>query len=465
MAAINPTFAEQRDGEVVLLQTRRHWWALARKAWLPLAIMAGLWAAVALAEDATLSTLIFGASLLLPGLALLYCIAEWRNDRIVITDQRIIRIERVILALRQQITQVGLESVQEINYAMPPGDPFARLFRYGTVYVITAGAQGNLELDMTPGPARFQKLLIEDRGLLDERRAQRHSDMVRQELDRYLAGEAPDAADAEAAKDMPPLPIRGTNGYLSARIEMSNGDIVYRKHISVWAQHTLLPLLIVLLALTGMLLCFAVVSPEARLATFSAAMVALLFGCVGYYWMDWDWRNDIYVISDDTITLVRKRPFFLQNIRDQILVERIDNVESSVAGLLPALFKYGEVSMSLVGADEPKRFERVPHPRAIQQEISRRQHNKALRRARYDAERQHQVLSEYLGAAGQAKSDTPSIAGSSPQPSNGGTVTAASSPDRNRPPRLPRKILAYPKPPQPSQRRRPPRLRANDAEA
>ena len=89
--------------------------------------------------------------------------------------------------------------------------------------------------------------------------------------------------------------------------------------------------------------------------------------------------------------------FFLENLRDQILVERIDNVESVTSGLFAALLKYGDVRMSLVGADEPKLFNRVPRPQRVQQEISRRQHNKSLRRARFDAMQQRKMLGEFLG--------------------------------------------------------------------
>ena len=153
--------------------------------------------------------------------------------------------------------------------------------------------------------------------------------------------------------------------------------------------------------------------------------------------MDWDWRNDVYVISDDTITLVRKRPFFLENLRDQILVERIDNVESVTSGLFAALLKYGDVRMSLVGADEPKLFVKVPRPREIQQEISRRQHNKSLRRARFDAMQQRKILGEFMGDSGDSPAQTPQ-AQASPAAADDGGVRAANNPDRNRPPRLPR---------------------------
>lgn len=451
MPAINPSFAEQREDEEILIQTHRHFWSFLRSAWLPLLLLPALWLAAYLAEAQPLSLALLGVSLALPGLGLFYFYLEWRNDSVIVTDQRVIRITRTILALHRQVTQVGMDSIHEINFDIPAYDPFARIFRYGTVIVKTAGAQGNLELPLMPRPERFQKLIMEDRQYFEERRAQRHHKLVRAEMQRWLAGQ-PAQAQSQTKPQEPPRPLPGSRGYLNTKIVMSNGDIVYRKHISVWAQHTALPLLTIVIGLAALVLTFTLVSPEVRVLTFPAGMVALLAGCLAYYWLDWDWRNDIYIISDDTITLVKKRPFFLQNVRDQILVERIDNVESVSTGLLAALFRYGDVSMSLIGADEPKRFVRVANPRAIQQEISRRQHNRAQRRAQYDAIRQQQLLGEYLGlsAPGDGMPTGGRMqavnGGDSPQASHqdalaNGLVRAAHNPDRNRPPRLPAKIL------------------------
>ena len=351
-----------------------------------------------------------------------------------------------------------MESVHEINFVIPAYDPFARLFRYGTVIVKTAGAQGNLDLPLMPNPEHFQKLIMEDRQYFENRQAQRHHKLVRAEMQRWQAGEPPDD-DLTASVDEPPRPLPGNNGYLSTKIRMSNGDIVLRKHASVWAQHTALPLLIILVSLAALILTFTLVSPDLRIITFPVAMVALLAGFLSYYWLDWDWRNDVYIISDDTITLVHKRPFFLQNLRDQILVERIDNVESVSTGFFAMLLKYGDVRMSLVGADEPKHFVKVPNPQEIQQEISRRQHIKAQRRARFDAQQQQQMLGEYLGMSpaandGNMATDGGGLATNGGNPAANrhipqeGKLTpatqAAHNPDRNRPPRLPGKLLAPP---------------------
>jgi len=483
-ARISPQFAEQRDDEEILIQTHRHWWSFLRSAWLPALLMLAMGGGAFLLEAQVLSLALLGLSVVLPGAALAYFYLEWRNDAVIVTDQRIIRINRSILTMYRQVTQVGLESVHEINFEFPSYDNFSRLFRYGKVIVKTAGAQGNLELDFMPNPEQFQKLIIEDRAYFESRQAQRHHKIVRAELQRWLAGETDNegAAASSAESDGPPKPVRGTNGFLSTRIEMSNGDIVYRKHVSVWAQHTFIPLAIILVALASLALSAALISPDLRLITMPIGFVALLAGCLAYYWMDWDWRNDLYIISDDTITLVHKRPFFLQSLRDQILVERIDNVESVTRGIMAALLKYGDVRMSLVGADEPKMFLRVSKPQDIQQEISRRQHKKAERRAKYDAMQQRQILGEYLdtvngeSARGQPKAADASVPSAislahEPLVPEDGTVRPANSSDRNRPPRLPRKIM--PAPPDGSRarasietpkRRRPRRFRSDGSD-
>ena len=256
--ALDPQFAEQREDEEVLIHTRRHWWSFVRTAWLPLLLMPAMWLGAAALQAQALALALLALSLALPGLALIYFYLEWRNDSVIVTDQRIIRVNRTILAMFRQVTQVGMDSVHEINYVIPPYDPFARIFRYGTVIVKTAGAQGNLEMPLLPSPARFQQLIMENRAYFESRKAQRHHQLVRAEMQRMMAGDASDdgLAPANASSDRPPKPLAGSNGFLSTRIEMSNGDIVYRKHISVWAQHTALPLSVILVAAAALILTF-----------------------------------------------------------------------------------------------------------------------------------------------------------------------------------------------------------------
>ena len=255
---------------------------------------------------------------------------------------------------------------------------------------------------------------------------------------------------------------------------MSNGDIVYRKHLSVWAKHTCVPLAIIIVSLASLVLSATLVSPDLRLFTLPVGFVALLVGCVGYYWMDWDWRND---------PLHHFRRHDYAGAQTPLLPAKPARSDFGRAhrqrGIGDARLGRGSaeiwrcVRMSLVGADEPKIFERVANPQAIQQEISRRQHNKAERRAKYDAMQQRQILGEYLDSVNEG--DQPlspavavgagSIAG---EESTASLIKPASNPDRNRPPRLPRKLLRASSATEPAEpasarsdnRRRPPRFQS-----
>jgi len=62
--------------------------------------------------------------------------ADWRNDHYVVTPNRLIEIEQLPLALRQQFSEPALDKVQDIRYSIP--NPLASLLNYGDVVVRTA---------------------------------------------------------------------------------------------------------------------------------------------------------------------------------------------------------------------------------------------------------------------------------------------------------------------------------------
>ena len=412
-------FQGQRENEEVLVYTRRHWWAFLRTAWLPLVIMVVLWFVALAVENIFASGLVFLASLLFPGLTLLYMYIEWRNDSVIVTTQRVIRIQKTILTFSTNVSEIGIQSVHEVNSHVPSYDPFARLFNYGTIELKTAGDAGNLELDLIPNPDQFQQIIIEDRKNFQQQQAQQHRNSVRAELDRWLAGDDPqrinhpksEARQQQAIQSSEPKIKNKNFGFLSTRIEMTNGDIIYRKHIRFWFQHTIIPIILMLVAILEVFLSvvfqFAIIGG-------AFGIVIFLIGALAFYWADWDWRNDYYVVSDDTITLIHQRPFWLENLRDQILMERVDNVVSDLSGFLPTIFRYGNVKVSLIGADEPKMFHNVPNPQEIQQEISRRQQRVKSRQSEQEALQQRQIIGEYLNVFQERLEDQGVVANQPP---------------------------------------------------
>jgi len=257
---------------------------------------------------------------------------------------------------------------------------------------------------------------------------------------------------------------------LSNRIEMTNGDIIYRKHVLFWLQQTIVPIL-VMIASAGLLLISLIISNNLGIVGVGLGIVLFMIGAIAYFWTDWDWRNDYYVVSDDTITLIHQRPFFLENLRDQILMERVDNVVSESSGILATLFSYGNVRVSLIGADESKLFRNVSKPQEIQQEISRRQQRVKQSKSTDEARQQREIIGEYLNVFNERLQDqghgnpspnqsqpyTASIEGQFSNSHPGTTTTpptntipgrpaqpdvqvrAFGNSDRNRPPGIPRK--------------------------
>ena len=136
---------------------------------------------------------------------------------------------------------------------------------------------------------------------------------------------------------------------------------------------------------------------------FQIAMVmAIAFWIVGILWLwwaDWDWRNDQYIIGKNYITIIHKRPLWLQNEVEQILLNRLDNVVSETVGFFNTLLQRGNVKLSLVGEglDTAKVLRSIYRPQYIQSEISRRQASIKTLEEEANIRRQRQEIAQYLG--------------------------------------------------------------------
>ena len=327
---------------------------------------------------------------------MVYGYIEWRNDSVIVTDQRIIRITRTIATFRTNISEIAVSSIHEANTEIPANDPFARLFNYGTVVMKTAGSVGNLYFDFMPHPLALQQLIIEDSRLFKERQAQQHRNAMRAELDKWLTGNTGEASTRKT-NDGPPR--RLSSSLLQTKIQFDNGDTIYRHHLIVWFQHIFAPGLLLLASFVGMVITAVL---GIWLGT-ALAFFVFLVSAVAFYLADWDWRNDYFVVNDNTITIVHRRPLWLQNEHDQILLERVDNVVSESSGFLPTLLGYGDLSVSLLGADEHKEFKMIAKPQEVQENISRRLARMEKQQQEADAKQQREIIGEYLSLYDQVR--------------------------------------------------------------
>jgi hypothetical protein len=91
---------------------------------------------------------------------------------------------------------------------------------------------------------------------------------------------------------------------------------------------------------------------------------------------------------------------WLQNEDDIALLQSVDNVVSRKNGLLQNLLDYGDVVISLLGADrsDQKVFRSVPRPQEVQAEITRRQNRMRARAAEQEERQRREEIGQYLQA-------------------------------------------------------------------
>ena len=365
-------------------------------------VLAGI-SAFYLAQYNTLLALITAAGgLVMGGATLTYFYLEWRNDSMVVTDSRVIRIERTIPTFTVNINEIPLDRIQEVNTELPQYDLFARIFDYGHIELKNASDAGDLVLDLVPNPDKVQDIIFKRRSQQLEYDEEMERSTIRADLEKHLgvdtnkpASESDDPDELKIPPKRPPADVWTILAPARMQFQNADGDTVYRKHVTVWLAHIIAPLLVLIGALV--VLIVSVVGNIGAIG-FPIAMGMFVFGGLWLWWSDWDWRNDMYVLSDDHITLIHRRPLWLQNEVDQVMLNRVDNVVSETSGLLDSVLQRGNVQISMVGEglEKAKRFKRVHRPHDIQAELSRRQARAKAKKAQEEQEQRQGDITKYL---------------------------------------------------------------------
>lgn len=440
-------FKNQRSGEKVLAVFRAHWWSFVGKLWMPFlaATVLFILAAAAGATPVVSAFLVF-LGFVLPGMLALYLFFEWRNDKVIVTDQRITRIRRTIYNWATNISEIPIGAIHEVNVSIPGTDPFARMFDYGTLIIKTSGDTLNMVLDHVPNPKALQNIVFTDRNRYQEAIARQNKEAMRDEMDVFLGRTPAKPADAPAV----PPPATNTSpsiGFLQTRFVNEKGQTVYRKHYLIWLSHILLPSFVLLAGVILFLISASqlIGGGGLGLAGLALAFLVTLFGAVAFYLADWDWRNDMYIVGDQTISLIHKRPLWLQDRNDQILLSQVDNVISEMRGFIHTLFRLGDVKLLLTGTEvqNAKVFKNVHRPQQIQQEISERRRRAQQQQQEEEAKRQRQAILDYLAVYHDSLQDAAQNAGiiennNEPQPPQQPPPQPPNVVDRTRPPGIPR---------------------------
>lgn len=415
-------FAWQQANEATVFFGRKHWIALLRALRFPLTLgLIGLLATYFYIWPSGLFKgpgafvvlmLVAGSFLAASFFFTVYSFFDWRNDHYIITNLRVLHVERVLL-LRETRDEAPIDRVQDIQYVQ--GSFLANVLNYGDVLIQTAAATERIVFKRVPRPDQVRDALFTVWQHVRRRTEAGRRKTIREELRRYLELDGPQTEDeseteqdqqetAEIPEELteesmeftgPSRWIRDFWGWIKSQftfqtwlISDEGNTITWRKTGWILIRNSLVPFFISLIIMGSA--TWLTLSGIVTL-TVPLALMAFLIVIFGWWiYIYWDWQNDVYIISGDRLVDLKRRPLFLEELRRETTLDRVENIGLYIPGPIAQLLNYGTVVIETAGEIGGFRFEHVHAPRLVQQEVFnrlqrfRRQEREAEQKQRYN---------------------------------------------------------------------------------
>ena len=323
---------------------------------------------------------------------------DWGNDYYLVTNQRVVFVEKVILIYDSR-NNVRMSELTAVGTAT--GSVADRLIDYGNVEVKTVSKP--MLLAGVPYPPIIAAIIEEQIYRLRSTARENEVKLMREALRNRLS--PPLAEPQPAAPPKAPSPARSPFGlqlshFFSIQLRYEEGDtIIYRKHwwfllLGIGGPSVAL---LLMMGVMGAALAGLLVPPEP--VTRSALMlVALVLSTVAFGWWLYefqDWRNDLYQVTPTQIIDVYRRPLGEEK-KDSAELDKIQGLESERPNLIGRLLNFGNVRITIVGKEFT--FDDVYDPLSVQEDIQRRIEAHRARRREMESRQRREELVDLLSA-------------------------------------------------------------------
>jgi hypothetical protein len=294
---------------------------------------------------------------------------DWSNDYYIVTNQRVINIEKVV-AMYDSREEAPMSTIVSVNNE---SDQFGRIFRYGTLIVRTI--TGEMRMRYAPRPSHAVAMIEEYLRRTKEVRKQQDEDIMKETIRRKLGLSAP----APAQTAVPALPVSKSaqkkpktssaigeyiKNLFYARQE-SGGTVTYHKHWIALVHDISLQTIIVigLIAIYPLWYYFN----GSLIPLGLGSVIGFLIVVVGAWWIYSfiNWSNDIYRVTPDQIIDIYRVPFGDED-RKSAPLENILSTSYERAGLLGQIFNYGIVKIQIgslnfdfIDVTDPPQFKEI----------------------------------------------------------------------------------------------------------
>jgi uncharacterized membrane protein YdbT with pleckstrin-like domain len=429
-----PSYPWLSEGEVVLVTTRRHWYAFLSSLFAPLfftltlliawVLLQAFGARLAPVGSGQVLGMVSIGLLILAGAAffggILWQVLDWSNDYYVVTSKRVVHIEKTIFLYdeREEAPIEMVTNVVELTQGFAP-----RIFGFVDLRVETAGRQVEINFDYAPRSALIRQTIFEQMSQMRDRAAAKRRERIRtgirQQLWQRLSPdgsgvEEPGAATlaaADAAETMSPQPIQSiqvTNlgkflrSAFALRVDEPH-QVTWHKHWFNLFDRLLKPLiaLAILLAL-GAAQASGVIPFQVadwvgdpflgRILLGAVWIILVCLAVFGLWYQYEDWNNDLYRVTTDRVVDVERSPFGFAERSVETTLDRVQDISYVQHGPIQVLFNYGDVFIETAGAGRLV-FQTIENPRAATQEIFRR---REAHRAALETVEAQQARNEFL---------------------------------------------------------------------
>ncbi len=352
-------------------------------------------------------------SILLVGILLwaLWLIIDWSNDYYIVTNQRVVWVERVI-GIYDSRQEVPLGTILSVNVET---DLIGRALDYGNVAVRTF--VGNIKFDYVDHPNQAADMIKEHWERTKSRGSQAQKDAMKNAIRAKLGL----TVIKKQEEELPPLVAAEDKEVQKKgliRIVLSNmfklrvedgGKVIYHKHWYILLQQMGRPLLfflgLVALMIVRMWSLYnnpneaileRLESGGFRPDTILVAIPLVMLPFIG--WMIWeyiDWKNDIFEVTPDEIIDLDKTPLGTEE-RRSAQIESILSTEYKREGLIGYLLNFGTVYI-VVGGSKLE-FQDVLDPAGVQADINRRRMVRLAKKSEDTANVERERMAIWLAA-------------------------------------------------------------------
>ncbi len=346
------------------------------------------------------------------GLWAIWRFFDWGNDYYVITDQRIVWLERTIglYDSRQEAPLVAIKSGETKSGAV------GRFLGFGDV--ITETFMGQIFFRHIGDPGGIKNLIEQEHKLAVEQQVSTDihgiEGKIRQKIEPSqavtvpVAVSAPTQANASSGtykQETQNVPEK-LNFWQSllARFQMrreANGMITYRKHLYVLFRMTLLPAVCVLGLMVGTAVLYYWRMNE-QISLLTPGMILLIgIGLTVLSVLWWlyrfvDWSNDIYRVTAEKIIDSERKPLG-DEITKSAPLENIIGLDYERLGFLGVVLNFGNVIIN-IGTENKFIFYGIHNPARAQRDIFNYMYQRRRKKQQDDTTQEQERVSNYIAA-------------------------------------------------------------------